>query len=85
MIQDLVVVAPENVFWADLEETIKKASSLVAAVTLFDVFPWADHKKSLGFRLTLQALDRTLTMEEVEKIKAKLLAILEKEHQAIGR
>jgi len=41
-------------------------------VTNFDVFPMQDGRRSIGFRLTFQADDRTLTDEEVNAIHGRV-------------
>lgn len=84
-VQDIVVIVPEAIIWEEVEKTVKKISPLITAVSLFDIFTLSDHRKSLGFRLTLQAADRTLTLAEVKKIRTDLLIILSKEFQAVER
>jgi phenylalanyl-tRNA synthetase beta chain len=54
-----------------LEDAIRQAAGpLLRAVTIFDVFRFPDGRRSLAWRLTFQAEDRTLTDEEVNRIQA---------------
>ncbi len=46
----------------------REAGPLLRAVTLFDVFPFPDGRRSLAWRLTFQADDRTLTDDEVNAV-----------------
>jgi len=41
-------------------------------VTLFDVFRFPDGRRSLAWRLTFQAEDRTLTDDEVNRVQARV-------------
>jgi phenylalanyl-tRNA synthetase beta chain len=45
---------------------------LLSDVTLFDVFRFNDGRRSLAWRLTFQAPERTLTDEEVNAIHARV-------------
>jgi phenylalanyl-tRNA synthetase beta chain len=54
----------------------KAAGKLCEDVKLFDIFrgeKLGADKKSVAFRVTLRASDRTLTVEEVDKVSAKIL------------
>ena len=47
---------------------------------LFDIYrgtQLGEGKKSVSFRVTLRASDRTLTVEEADKVSAKILSSLE--------
>ena len=49
------------------------------SIALFDIYRGpqvGENKKSVSIRVTLRAADRTLTVEEAEKISAKILAAL---------
>ncbi len=76
--RDLALLADESVTAAALTEAILAADAnvLVENVNLFDVFRGAgvpEGKKSMAFRFTLRAADRTL---EEEDIKAAVDAVL---------
>jgi phenylalanyl-tRNA synthetase beta chain len=80
---DLAFDAPDDVSAIDLERTLAGADPLVWSVRLFDVFRGeqvADGRRSLAYRVRLQALDHTLTDEEVAAIRARLVAAAEAAH-----
>ena len=55
---------------------------LVEDIALFDIYRGIQvgkNRKSVSFRVTLRAADRTLTVEEAEKVSGKILAALEKQ------
>ncbi len=61
---------------------LAKGGKLTESVALFDVYRGAqlgEGKKSVSFKVSLRAADRTLTDEEVEKCVAKMLRALEQE------
>jgi len=69
-----VVGADQALAAADIEAALRdEAGPLVRAVTLFDVFRFPDGRRSLAWRLTFQAGDRTLTDEEVNAIHARVV------------
>jgi phenylalanyl-tRNA synthetase beta chain len=60
---------------ADVEGAItEEGGPLLRAVSVFDVFRFADGRRSVGWRLTFQAADRTLTDDEVNTIHARVAA-----------
>ncbi|HEY3066190.1 MAG TPA: phenylalanine--tRNA ligase subunit beta [Methylomirabilota bacterium] len=60
---------------ADVEAAIRaEAGPLLRHLTLFDVFRLPDGRRSLAWRLTFQAEDRTLTDDEVNAIHARVAA-----------
>ena len=60
---------------AAIEAAIRReAGPLLREVTLFDVFRFPDGRRSLAWRLTFQADDRTLTDDEVNAIHARVAA-----------
>ncbi|HEY2115924.1 MAG TPA: phenylalanine--tRNA ligase subunit beta, partial [Candidatus Angelobacter sp.] len=65
---DLSIVAPAHTLVADLETKLRQlgGDSLVSLQFLL-IFPLPPDKKSVSFRLTLGADDRTLTAEEVTR------------------
>ena len=62
-------------------EMAKAGGKLVEDIVLFDIYRGpqiGENKKSVSLRVTLRASDRTLTVEEAEKVSAKILAGLER-------
>lgn len=58
---------------AEIEAVIRaEAGPLLRQLTLFDVFTFEDGGRSLAWRLTLQAEDRTLTDEEANEIQERV-------------
>jgi len=49
-----------------------EAGPLLRGLAVFDVFPLPDGRRSIAFRLTFQAEDRTLTDDEVNAIHARV-------------
>ena len=69
-------------------QTIIEQHPLVARATLFDVYVGSQVQsgvRSLAYRVFLQAQDRTLTTEEVNKAMERTLARLEKDLGATQR
>ncbi|HUF37355.1 MAG TPA: phenylalanine--tRNA ligase subunit beta [Anaerolineales bacterium] len=83
VIEDLALIVPDNVPAEAVDGLIRQTGgSLVTDVTLFDLYRGAQiepGKKSLAYRITYQAPDRTLTDEEVEKMRRKIVGRLERE------
>jgi phenylalanyl-tRNA synthetase beta chain len=50
----------------------EEAGPLLRELSVFAVFPLGDGRRSIGFRLTFQADDRTLTDDEVNAIHARV-------------
>lgn len=79
--RDISLVMKDVILAGDVEEAIRKnGSSYLKNVELFDVY--VDSKlglgqKSLAYKLTFMASDRTLTDEEVNKSMDKIIAALE--------
>ena len=62
-------------------EMAKAGGKLVDSIDLFDIYRGhqiGENKKSVSIRVTLRAADRTLTVEEAEKVSSKILAGMEK-------
>jgi phenylalanyl-tRNA synthetase beta chain len=58
---------------AEIEAALaREAGPLLRQLTLFDVFRFPDGRRSLAWRLTFQAEDRTLTDDEVNQIQEHL-------------
>ncbi|MFZ2970071.1 MAG: phenylalanine--tRNA ligase subunit beta, partial [Minisyncoccia bacterium] len=79
---DLSVMFDESVKWDDIRRIIMKTdNSLIRSVEAFDVYRGKGlekGKKSVAFRITYQAEDRTLKDEEVKAVQEKVIKELEK-------
>ena len=79
--RDFSFVCDEALEVGKLSALIAKAGGkLVEDVQLFDIYRGAqlgEGKKSVSFRVTLRASDRTLTVEETDKVSNKILSSLE--------
>ncbi len=79
---DLSVVFDESVKWADIEKAvIKTDNALIKDVEPFDIYRGKNlgkNKKSVAFRITYQAEDRTLEDEEVSVAQEEIIKELEK-------
>ncbi|HVA85126.1 MAG TPA: hypothetical protein VNF73_02285, partial [Candidatus Saccharimonadales bacterium] len=65
--RDLAVVVSTGVPAASVERRIQdRAGELLQDVRLFDVYPMPGDERSLAYRLTFQAGDRTLTESEID-------------------
>lgn len=77
VVEDIALVVAEGLAAAQVEALIKQTGGkLLADVRLFDVFTGeqvGSGKKSLAYRLTYQAEDRTLTDAEVAKVREKIV------------
>ncbi|NNE11771.1 MAG: phenylalanine--tRNA ligase subunit beta, partial [Ilumatobacter sp.] len=75
---DLAFVLADDVPAEKLEKAIRQgAGALLADVTLFDVFRGAslgDGRRSLAYRLRLQAADRNLTDADVAEVRRSVQA-----------
>ena len=72
----------------DVERTLALTDDLVWSVRLFDVYrgaPIPENARSLAFALRLQALDHTLTDEEVADVRRAAVARVESAHRATLR
>lgn len=89
MYEDLAVVVDEDTPAVRVRDLIAQTGkSLVRSVVLFDVYRGEQvgaGKKSLAYRLTYQADDRTLTDKEVAKLRGKIVRRLERELGAMLR
>jgi phenylalanyl-tRNA synthetase beta chain len=83
--EDLAVVVDEGVPAVRVRNLIAHAGApLLRSIALFDVYRGAQvgpAKKSLAYRLTYQADDRTLTDEEVAEVRS---GIVHRLHEALG-
>jgi len=87
--EDLAVVVDEEAPAVRVRDLIAQTGKpLVRSVVLFDVYQGEQvgaGQKSLAYRLTYQADDRTLTDREVAKLRAKIVRRLERELSATLR
>jgi phenylalanyl-tRNA synthetase beta chain len=87
--QDLAVVVPNEVSAAQVAELIRRgAGNLLESLELFDVYSGAqvgEGRRSLAYRLTFRASDRTLNDEALGKVRGKVVRLLEREAGATLR
>lgn len=87
--EDLAVIVPDFVPEADVAMQIRRATGgLLESLTLFDVYRGdqiPDGARSLAYSMVLRAPDRTLKAPEVEKVRKKVIADLEKRLKATVR
>lgn len=87
--EDLAVVVDEGVPAVRVRDLIAQTGApLVRSVVLFDVYRGEQvgtGQKSLAYRLTYQADDRTLTDRAVSKVRARIVRWLERETGATLR
>jgi phenylalanyl-tRNA synthetase beta chain len=81
--EDLAVVVDKEIPASRVRDRITRAGRpLLRSVALFDIYRGSQvgaGKKSLAYRLTYQADDRTLTDEEVADVRASIIRELEEE------
>jgi phenylalanyl-tRNA synthetase beta chain len=86
---DLAFEVDDTVPAADVARTIEEAGgALVVSCALFDVFrgaPVTVGRRSLAFRLRLQAPDRTLTDDDLTTLRQALITAVEAAHPATLR
>jgi len=79
---DLSVVFDEGIKWADVEKVFMKiGGTLIKSIKPFDIYRGkglGENKKSIAFRITYQAEDRTLKDEEVSVVQSKIIKALER-------
>lgn len=79
--RDFAFVCSEETEVGAIEAAMKKSGGkLVESIALFDIYRGAnigEGNKSVAFRVTLRAADRTLTVEEADKVSKKLCKDLE--------
>ena len=87
--EDLALVVDESLPAVRLRDLIAQTGApLLRSVVLFDVYRGeqiAAGKKSLAYRLTYQAADRTLNDEDVTRLREKIVRRLEREVGAVLR
>jgi len=82
VIEDLAMIVPEETTSAEIEAVIlDQGGFLLKSVELFDIFRGEQigaGMKSMAYRLTYQAPNRTLTDKNVEKLRKRIIDKLEK-------
>ena len=83
LVEDLAIVLDDDLPAVEVEKLIRRTGgNLLVNLTLFDVFyggQIGSGKKSLAYRLTYQAPDRTLTDSEVNQVRTKIIKRLNQE------
>lgn len=83
VVEDLAIVLDESIPAVDAERLIRQVGGkLLADLQLFDLFRGGQiggGKKSLAYRLTYQAPDRTLTDSEVAQVRNRIIKRLDQE------
>lgn len=83
--EDLAIVVNEDIPAQRVQEVIHRAGGkFLVGTELFDLYEGPQvppGKKSLAYSLTYRAIDRTLTPEDVSRIRERILRALEKELQ----
>jgi len=86
---DLSFTVDDAVPAAAVEDTLRVAAGdLLAELRLFDVFRSAqlgEGRRSLTYRIRLQALDRTLTEDEIAEVRTTCIRAVERDHPATLR
>lgn len=81
--QDLALIVPDTVPAARVEALLRETGGrLLTGLTLFDIYtgpPVPTDHRSLAYALTFQALDRTLSEDEVAKLRTKIVNRLARE------
>ena len=84
--QDLALVVDEAAPWGDVAACVRRTGgALLESIAFFDEYRGKQvdkGKKSLAFSMTFRADDHTLTSEEVDVVRQKILAALAKEYGA---
>lgn len=80
IVLDIAVVVPEQVKWSEIRSVVMEhGGQYITAAEPFDVYtgdPIPTGKKNLAFRVTFQAADKTLLMEEAEQARTKIVTAL---------
>jgi phenylalanyl-tRNA synthetase beta chain len=77
IIRDFAFLFPEKTHIGNIVNSIYKIDQLITSVTIFDCFDLNITHKSIGFSITLDAVDRTLTENEAQVISDKVVAHVE--------
>lgn len=77
VVEDITVVAPENIKTEDIIEDIKSQDKIISKVSLKDTF-----KDSRTFHLVYLDEDKNLTKQDITPIREKIISSLENNFQA---
>jgi len=84
--RDLALIVDQDIESGNIAKLIyNEGGNLLKKLELFDIYSGSQieaNKKSVGFRLTFQSRERTLTEDEVTKFLARILRSLEKKFDA---
>ncbi|MFA6215218.1 MAG: phenylalanine--tRNA ligase subunit beta [Patescibacteria group bacterium] len=83
--RDLAIVINEDITWQKVSDLVNQVNRLIVSVEYLSTFTdstLGQGKKSLAFKLTFRAADRTLKSEEVDEIIKKIVEKLQKEFSA---
>lgn len=87
--KDMAFILEDNITSEEVMKTIKKSGGkLVNSIKVFDLYKGnnlGENKKSLAFNLYFEDPNKTLTMEEVTVVFDKIIAEVEKKHNATLR
>ena len=72
---DLSVIVPERTLIGDVEAAMPKLPEILSIEFLRE-FALPDKKRSLSYRITLGAPDRTLTSEEVQAVREQIIGAI---------
>ncbi|MFH1838608.1 MAG: phenylalanine--tRNA ligase subunit beta [Candidatus Kuenenbacteria bacterium] len=85
VIRDLAFVIDDEILYSDIKNEIENFDNLIKQVELFDIYQGeklGQNKKNLAFHIMYQALNRTLTIDEIDQVQEKLIKYLEKKFKA---
>ncbi len=89
VIRDISMIVGEDVPAAEVAETISRAAGpALESLEVIDVYEGealGPTVKSLAFRLTLRARDRTMTDEQADAVRASVESALRESHRAVIR
>lgn len=87
--EDLAIIVDDYISAAEVETVVRRgAGALLESLVLFDVYRGTqikDGARSLAYSLTLRAPDRTLSPEEVNEVRGKIITDVEKRLKASVR
>lgn len=83
--RDFSFVMGENEEVGNFIRDIYDVDSLISRVTLFDIYPYQDGKKSVAIAVEIQPVQRTLGKDEIDKICNKIVDFTSKKYGGILR
>ena len=81
IIYDFSILVPSKTAWADIRKEVMDVSKLIKRVELFDIYQkgkFGTDKKSLAFHVDFLDEKKTLTSEEADNLRDKIIDILKK-------